>query len=676
MKEEDSKTTYTKNLLTEIKQYIEDENLSFIIGAGFSKNISPKYPTWEELLTPMIKQLYPKQFNFIFTKKQNKKRVLKILDEIGYLNIASEYVRRKGYHEAIDIYIENNTPYLEFLKNNNKYVVLQNGKIIDDNPSVECHKKLLKLNAKHIFTFNYDNTLDVVADVKKTEELKNRKNEATKKLIKCENLLQEYKDLFKSIKSHSVLYNSNSKEKLVSTEGYKYLNINHNDISEKFQNLNIKFKNIENDDNNINEIYKLNIKNIKNEIPSQNNIIDDCKVKISELYQLITKASDISITDSCKNIYKLHGTLRIPSTKKNEFGFDGDNNMHYVITKEDYDAYPLKHEAFVNLMKISLLKGAFCLIGFSGDDPNFKAWISWVKDIIDKGDNNFLESSKIYFINAGNKPLDDSKLQLLKNHYIKVVNLFELFPDKTSPNGLINAFLDYFHSNNELYKIYDENWEKIKLSPDNFNILNLEDSINIIYKISKSNIIPCQFGLNHNNRIKILSFIKKNIKTNKEFELYSKLIFSAIKGELLPLDFILTEKEFKIFSSKSKDLKKQYLKLYNRSLILRGKEIKVKDIEYGDLKYEEILHYLFNLNFTEAEQLLENWNTTTHFDEIRKYILFNFIKCKFKTNDIKELLNKNDFQCLQDYKFALDIFYYMVDKSDENFKSFLSVPFY
>ena len=35
-------------------------------------------------------------------------------------------------------------------------------------------------------------------------------------------------------------------------------------------------------------------------------------------------------------------------------------------------------------MKISLLKGAFCIIGFSCDDPNFLSWMSWVKEVVDK----------------------------------------------------------------------------------------------------------------------------------------------------------------------------------------------------------------------------------------------------------------------------------------------------
>lgn len=80
--------------------------MSFIVGAGFSKNISNVFPTWGKLLRPMILEMYPKD------TKKTELAVQNIIEKKGYLEVASEYVRRKGYHEAIDIYIEKHTPYL------------------------------------------------------------------------------------------------------------------------------------------------------------------------------------------------------------------------------------------------------------------------------------------------------------------------------------------------------------------------------------------------------------------------------------------------------------------------------------------------------------------------------------------------------------------------------------
>lgn len=35
-------------------------------------------------------------------------------------------------------------------------------------------------------------------------------------------------------------------------------------------------------------------------------------------------------------------------------------------------------------MRTSLLTGVFCLVGFSGDDPNFLGWLEWMKDVLDR----------------------------------------------------------------------------------------------------------------------------------------------------------------------------------------------------------------------------------------------------------------------------------------------------
>ena len=47
--------TETENLLKDIKHYVEDGEMSFLIGAGFSRNVNKKaYPLWGELLKDAI----------------------------------------------------------------------------------------------------------------------------------------------------------------------------------------------------------------------------------------------------------------------------------------------------------------------------------------------------------------------------------------------------------------------------------------------------------------------------------------------------------------------------------------------------------------------------------------------------------------------------------------------
>ena len=145
-----------------IRKCVENGTLSFIVGAGFSRNISKAFPLWEELLTPLVEELYP--LCNVKNKAQREQKIKQIIAEKTYLGVASEYVRRYGYHEAIDIYIEQRMPYL-VCREDGGYDLMVNGKIVDSKPSIECHRKLLSLDVRHLFTFNYDNTLDILADV-------------------------------------------------------------------------------------------------------------------------------------------------------------------------------------------------------------------------------------------------------------------------------------------------------------------------------------------------------------------------------------------------------------------------------------------------------------------------------------------------------------------------------
>jgi len=51
-----------------------------------------------------------------------------------------------------------------------------------------------------------------------------------------------------------------------------------------------------------------------------------------------------------------------------------------IITEEDYRTYPTKFAPFVNTVQQAMMETVFCLIGFSGNDPNFLSWSGWVRD--------------------------------------------------------------------------------------------------------------------------------------------------------------------------------------------------------------------------------------------------------------------------------------------------------
>ena len=51
-----------------------------------------------------------------------------------------------------------------------------------------------------------------------------------------------------------------------------------------------------------------------------------------------------------------------------------------VLTEEDYRTYPTRFTPFVNTVQQAMMETVFCLIGFSGNDPNFLKWSGWVRD--------------------------------------------------------------------------------------------------------------------------------------------------------------------------------------------------------------------------------------------------------------------------------------------------------
>ena len=44
--------------IIDIKNAIKKRQMSFIVGAGFSRNISDHFPMWPDLLKPMAEELY------------------------------------------------------------------------------------------------------------------------------------------------------------------------------------------------------------------------------------------------------------------------------------------------------------------------------------------------------------------------------------------------------------------------------------------------------------------------------------------------------------------------------------------------------------------------------------------------------------------------------------------
>ena len=145
-----------------------------------------------------------------------------------------------------------------------------------------------------------------------------------------------------------------------------------------------------------------------------------CRSVSSRRYDVVVNKEDLVYSEKPR-IVKLHGSF--PSERP------------FIITEDDYRRYPDDFSSFVNTVRQSLLENMLCLIGFSGDDPNFLQWIGWIRDNLGR-DN----SPKIYLI--GLLGLSDSQRQLLERRNIVSVDLSEYNIDGDYYK-VLKFFLDY-----------------------------------------------------------------------------------------------------------------------------------------------------------------------------------------------------------------------------------------
>jgi hypothetical protein len=82
-------------------------------------------------------------------------------------------------------------------------------------------------------------------------------------------------------------------------------------------------------------------------------------------YSIVSRQEELSSSRSPR-ITKLHGTVNVTED--------------LIFTQEDYRRYPSTNAAFVNFARQTFIENELCLLGFSGDDPNFLQWAGWVRD--------------------------------------------------------------------------------------------------------------------------------------------------------------------------------------------------------------------------------------------------------------------------------------------------------
>ncbi len=356
-------------------------------------------------------------------------------------------------------------------------------------------------------------------------------------------------------------------------------------------------------------------------------------------YSLILNKEDL-IYSSDPRIIKLHGSF--PAT------------LPFVITEEDYRQYPKKSAIFVNTVQQTLIENVLCLVGFSGDDPNFLQWIGWIRDNIGKD-----IASKIYLVGVFN--FSTAQLNLLNSRNIIVLNMskcpeintndyyagLELFFDTlkylTKEKDEIFWPTDKFHFNLNLnfnekdvdkeVKTIIDDWASSRnvypgwlvLPSDRRKSLLMKTEhchMNVFYHIQKGHLNPkvaLEFLYEYDWRIN--KCMKPILRT--DISVFEKVIFALNPFSII---FSLSENEqsyskeepdWKLISQKWIDLYIDLLRAYRENGLFDEFRIVIENLEkisqelgpeqLAKIHCEKVRQQLFALNITEATKELKNW---------------------------------------------------------------------
>ena len=147
-------------------------------------------------------------------------------------------------------------------------------------------------------------------------------------------------------------------------------------------------------------------------------LLERCsRALVDRRYDIVETTTQIP--DAMKpRIVKLHGTM--PATRP------------FIVAEEDFRTYPSRFAAFVNMTQQAIMENVFCLIGFSGDDPNFLYWSGWVRDRLGS-------SAPIVYL-CGILNLTAARRQVLRERNVVPIDLSPKFPLADYPDTAIRHY--------------------------------------------------------------------------------------------------------------------------------------------------------------------------------------------------------------------------------------------
>ncbi|MFJ7850173.1 SIR2 family NAD-dependent protein deacylase [Peribacillus sp. NPDC097206] len=329
-------------------------------------------------------------------------------------------------------------------------------------------------------------------------------------------------------------------------------------------------------------------------------LLERTKKKVYERkYQVIYDMNDIPNSVSPR-IIKLHGSF--PS------------NRPFIFSKKDYENYPKTFSPFVNMVQQSIMETTFVLIGFSGDDPNFEKWITWVKENLGE------HMPKIYMIGYD----QEKRTKYLKLKGITLIDFKKLYCGEKNPYAAM--FLDLFEFLNFKNREEKTKWPfktynkfKIPLEDLKYNRENFPGWVVLPNHIRRSSVDNIRrFG-----NEKILSL--KDVKSGQNLS-YIKELLWCYKIFYIPLEYTV-QNHLQMLINEIEDINSRDLYMIVWFLINSARLDCNKDDFY---KYKALLENC-ELNNSQKNEIV--------YEEILLHLVFNdieFVKTALNEWEVRE----------------------------------------
>lgn len=342
-------------------------------------------------------------------------------------------------------------------------------------------------------------------------------------------------------------------------------------------------------------------------------------------YLTIKADYEMSRKKMARPIVKIHGSL-VPAEQTLElpFVFDGDHSRRYIISKDDFDTYFKRHEAFSYLLRVAMLSGSYLLLGFSGDDPNFKSWLNWVKDILDK-DNNGNENTekdengerlvmdgeediKVFLVQTDNNPIPEEQKLYYKNHHIGVIHLDapEIrarlgYTERASIGHKIDHLLKYIIGTqvDVAEELQKETPSVAKTWREVYSKVNSKEPIDDAVNELKTALIEGKYVKGNTAQEYILDelYDKKDPLTEAEKDVLPLAMQDvAVPTTAMPEPIKEQMKDDSVWAE-----------MQMHELTLMGEDAEVEGDDDFTMR-ENVLRALFSMDFTKAKELLAKWH--------------------------------------------------------------------